>query len=160
MNDVLAGHLSWINRFLLRWLDRYPDSRCLDRIGGRANCAVWQAGHVAANRRAVAEQIGCELPEPSWLPLFRPGSPGEPASEWPALSAIVEDLRSSAERLCAHLKRVGPDFMAETVPHVLSDGRVSRSENVSFLLYHEGFHAGQIEQARRLLQGGEAVRTS
>jgi hypothetical protein len=153
MNDVLARHLSWIGGFLLRWLGRFPQDRRLARIDGRTNCATWQAGHIAGNRRAIARQIDCELGEPAWLPLFRPGSSGDPTEDWPDLPVIVEDLQATADRLCECLESVGSEFVDEEVPHVLSDGRVSRAENVVFLLYHEGFHAGQIEQARRLLEG-------
>jgi len=153
MSDALAGHLAWTNRFLLEWLGRFPQDRRLERIDGRANCATWQAGHIAGNRRAIAQQIDCKLGEPTWLPLFRPGSSGDPTEDWPDLSAIVEDLQATADRLRERLESAGPEFMDAEVPHVLSDGRVSRAENVVFLLYHEGFHAGQIEQARRLLEG-------
>lgn len=151
MSDALAGHLSWINRFLLGWLDRAPVDQHLERASGRVNCALWQAGHIADNRRAIGRQIDCELSNPSWLEPFRPGSAGTPAADWPDLSIITEDLNATAERLCERLKSVGPTFMVEIVPHLLSDGRVSRAENVVFLMYHEGFHAGQIEQATALL---------
>jgi hypothetical protein len=151
MNNVLAGHLMWVHRFLLRWIDRFPEDRRLERIDGRANCMVWQAGHIASNRRAIAEQLECELRSRPWLELFRPGSAGDPQPEWPSLEAIVDDLQATAERLCERLESIAPEYMAEQVPHVLSDGRAPRAENVVFLLYHEGFHAGQIEQARRIL---------
>lgn len=153
MNDVLAGHLTWINRFLLTWIERFPSGLYLERIDGRANCVTWQAGHIAGSRRAVARQIDCGLATPEWLELFGRGSSGDPAEGWPDLSVIVEDLQATADRLCGHLRSVEPTFMAEEVTHVLSDGRVRRAENVAFFLYHEGFHAGQIEQARRLLEG-------
>jgi len=124
----------------------------LDRIDGRANCAIWHAGHIAANRRAIAAQIECDLDAPSWLELFRPGSSGDPSSDWPDLSEIAEDLEATAELLVERLGSVSPAYLGEEVAHVLSDGRVPRAENVVFLIYHEGFHAGQIEQARRLLE--------
>jgi len=151
MSTALAGHVKWIHRFLLQWIDRVPEDRLLERVKGQANCALWNAGHIAASRRAMARQLDLDLGSPDWLSHFGMGADGTPSEDWPSLPVIAEDLKQTAQALSAFLKDVSSEFMAEEIPHHLSDGQVSREETPLFLLYHEGFHAGQIELARRLL---------
>jgi len=152
MNRMLSGHLSSIHRFLLRWLDRFPEDRLTKRVNGVANCALWQAGHIAHSRHIIANWIGCELERPDWVDLFTGGTSGDASLEWPKLPVIVRHLSETSEALIERLNAMDPAYLLEPIEHVLSDGQAPRGENVLFLLYHEGFHAGQVEQVRRLIE--------
>jgi len=150
MTSAYSGHVLSTTQLLLRWLRTFPIESLTKRPDRLANCALWHAGHIAGNRRAIGRLIGCDLDSPEGLVNFEPGASGEASEDWPNLDLILADLETTADRLstCLDASEAKLDAPAE---RILGQGTGTARENLLFLCYHEAFHVGQVEQMRKLL---------
>jgi hypothetical protein len=115
------------------------------------NSANWVLGHILANRSYILKLID-EVPlwsEADGEPYERErdGEPFDPAGarSWDSMRA---DLEATQERIRAGLARLGPDQLA--VKKKPDDRRIL-GEQLHFLAFHEGYHAGQLGMLRRIV---------
>jgi uncharacterized damage-inducible protein DinB len=112
------------------------------------NCMNWVLGHILATRNLIFK---CLKEKPVWNPevaaIYERGSRAlqEPDRAVP-LAEILVDLERSQERLLARLAAVTPEELA--VSSGLGDRDVGQA--LSFLQFHETYHAGQIGLLRRM----------
>lgn len=115
------------------------------------NNANWVLGHILANRTYVLTMI--EEP-PVWSEAD--GEPYERSREdapfadaearpWDAMRA---DLETTQERIRAGLARLTPERLAQKKK---PEDRRTLGEQLHFMAFHEGYHAGQLGMLRRIV---------
>lgn len=120
------------------------------------NSLNWIAGHILAARNLVLKQLGEQpvLGSEELAPYNR-GSKGlQPADPCLDLDRLQELLRQSGERIAAGLESVAPEALeaelpADALPVPIDKPTVGAL--LTFLVFHEGYHAGQLGLGRRLL---------
>lgn len=116
------------------------------------NCINWVLGHIVANRNQIMELIG---EDPVWrdemAAIYRRGSTPLAATRSAIpLDGMLNDLRASQEKI---LKKL-PEMPVENLEKSVGDQTIYY--RLSFLQFHETYHAGQLGLLRRLL-GKEGV---
>ncbi len=128
----------------------------LPQLPFRGNCLNWVVGHIAVHRDKMLDTLG----QPPTLgeaemALYNRGSEpitgGSPAVSLEELLAAVEQAQ---ERLVASLGNATPELLAAVIDP--ERGRTV-ADRVRFLLWHETYHAGQLEYLRQLAGMDDAV---
>ena len=126
------------------------------------NCVNWIAGHLLASRGRILTLLGGEavLSEEEMQPYRRGAKGFAPASALP-LGRLTDGLQRSGneilERL-ASLPEGSLDEMLDPSTFPVPPEIPTRGALISFLLFHESYHGGQIGLLRRMLgkKGGIA----
>lgn len=121
---------------------------------GGGNCANWVLGHIVANRNPIMELIG---ENPVWseekAAIYRRGSlPLTDPAIAISLESMLSDLRASQEKL----RRKLPQMTSEELEKPQGDG--TTYERLTFLQFHEAYHAGQLGLLRRWLGKAGAIK--
>jgi uncharacterized damage-inducible protein DinB len=123
----------------------------LKRPSPQSNHINWLLGHIVHCRYMIAGMIGVKAENPFgnryWTPI-------DDAS-YPTLREIVETFPIISEKLLDRLSGMtNEDLEVSPAP-----GQPSWSDIVSFFVYHEAYHLGQIGYARKLI-GLEAMKSN
>ncbi len=149
---VTTAPLLTVLGFAYRSLDRnltdVSEHEALVRPAAGGNSINWLVGHILVYRDRLHELLG--LP-PAW-----PASLGDPApyrrgedgtlAEPAPLAALHTALDASQQALVSRIARLTPQRLAERASDTMTV-----AEQVGFLGFHEGYHAGQVGVLRRLL---------
>jgi hypothetical protein len=121
------------------------------------NCANWVLGHILANRSYILKLLD-ETPlwsEADGEPYERErdAEPFDPATarSW---ESLVADLERTQDKIRAGIARITPERLA--VKKKADDRRIL-GEQLHFLAFHEGYHAGQLGMLRRLVGKSGAI---
>ena len=118
----------------------HEDSMVQPRPAG--NCINWVLGHIVVHRNSILRLVG---QSPIWdeddaAPYARGSNPlCDPAKAQP-VSKILDDLAQSQETLIGALNSMGDEEMK----------RDDLGEKLTWLSFHETYHAGQIGLLRRI----------
>lgn len=124
------------------------EDEALARPATGGNSINWLVGHVLVYRDRVHELLGMPPAWPASLggqEPYRRGTDGalrEPAP----LAALQTAFDASQQALMSRLARLTPERLAEA-----ATDRGTVAEELAFHGFHEGYHAGQVGLARRLL---------
>jgi hypothetical protein len=111
------------------------------------NCLNWVLGHIVTGRDDILRLLG---QSPLWtqddydrckrgsVPITRP-------DQALPLERLLRDLAITHERILASLRD-----MADEQLSVPSGDGVTVGQNLAILLWHEGYHSGQLDLLRRL----------
>ncbi|MCB1055828.1 MAG: DinB family protein [Acidobacteria bacterium] len=116
------------------------------------NCINWVLGHVVASRNGL---LGLVERAPVWddalAERYLRGSEaiGGEGDGVLGFDRIVADFRSSQQPLLEGLGALSVEQLAE--PAELFGRPMDRMSKLSFLVFHEGYHLGQLGLLRRLL---------
>lgn len=107
------------------------------------NCMNWVLGHVVAYRTDVLRLVG---QQPVWnehdaAVYLRGSEPLADAAKARPLPQILEDFARSQETLIQGLRALTPEDLQ----------RDELGEKITWLHFHEAYHAGQIGLLRRLV---------
>ncbi len=154
MSDTTAAtaSLQTVFRFAHASLERnlagISEAEALSRPERGGNSINWVVGHLLVYRDGIHGLLG--LP-PAW-----PASLGDPAPyrrntdgelrEPAPLAALQTAFDASQQALMSRLARLTAGRLAEPATDTMSV-----AEQLGFLGFHEGYHAGQVGLARRLL---------
>lgn len=114
------------------------------------NCINWVLGHIVANRNSILRLVG---QPPIWneddaAPYARGSNPmSDPAKAQP-VSKILDDLARSQETLVGALSGMDEDAMRKD----------ELGEKLTWLSFHETYHAGQIGLLRRIAGKSGMIR--
>jgi hypothetical protein len=106
------------------------------------NCMNWVLGHIVAYRSEVLKLVG---KPPIWSdeeasPYRRGSKPITDAAKARPVTRIIEDLVRSQDALICGLRSLSPEDMK----------RDDLGEKITWLQFHEAYHAGQIGLLRRM----------
>lgn len=116
----------------------------------RGNCLNWVLGHIVVHRDYVLEAMGEEkvLGEDAVGRYDRESEPitGDGPGVLP-LETLLDALNTTQERIADALSRATDESLAQPTP---KSEPATVARQVSFLLWHETYHAGQTEPLRQL----------
>lgn len=122
----------------------------LVRPSGRSNHINWLLGHILHCRYMLANMLEADAENPFgntyWTAIED--------KEYPSVEAVVSQLPIVSEKLLEKLSEMEESALVR----VISPGRPALADIVSFFIYHEAYHLGQIGYARKLV-GMEAMQS-
>jgi len=153
--NFIAGFTA-SNFTLKRNLDEISDFESIIQPKLKGNCINWNAGHILMVRDQMLTMFNC----PSFLTeketsYYASGSkPINDVSERIPIGKIKEGLDKTFKTLIENLSEVDNTFLNNSIPNdkipvPIPEPTVAKL--FAILLYHEGYHTGQIGLSRRLL---------
>lgn len=127
------------------------------RAGEVVSSAAWIMGHLAWSRRCAARAVGVVIAEAPWeaahMPGANPNANGDAATAMGSLSPSEAhaDFVATGRKLRERLKSMSDADVAADAPQPTPDGGRDIASVLSFLQFHEAYHAGQLVLIRRLL---------
>lgn len=158
--DVLAESIASTKGLMERYLAGFTDETRVAVAPSLPNHAAWCLGHCAVTMHRLAERVdGQPLPAADFgdgPSRFVPeavafgSAPAADAGAYPPLGRCVEVYRAACDRLAAAVRSGSDDQLRQLVKW----GGVDQPWwlLVSRLIFHNGFHTGQIADLRRALQ--------
>jgi hypothetical protein len=152
----LAALLRSCDTLFERTLSGLTREQGLTRLGGLANPPLWIAAHLASSRYGLGLLIGLARPRP-WGERFTRGSELGELASIPEVEEIRSAWTSVSEALQSRLAQLGDAELDAPSPRKLpiEDGSVLGA--IAFLVFHEGYHIGQLALARKALGLGSLV---
>lgn len=122
-----------------------------------ANCINWLAGHILATRGRLTTliQAGEPLLTPEETAAYAKGSgPIRAGDPCVPLERLIEGLRTSAAAVVERINAMTDADLERALDpsrFPIKPDQPTVGASVTFLLLHEGYHAGQIGVVRRLI---------
>jgi DinB superfamily len=146
VSETLAQYYGLTYRVIKRQLDGVTHEESLVQPPFRGNCLNWVLGHIIVSR---AEALGILEEAPPWSEAdaarYRrnsdPITDGEQALPLSQLLTLLED---SQNRILAGLARATPELLEAKLDED------SRAEHITFSIWHETYHVGQLELLRQV----------
>jgi uncharacterized damage-inducible protein DinB len=141
---------------LERNLDGVTDAESLQPPAEGGNCVNWLVGHLLWSRNRVHELLRAA---PAWPERFGPsdsyhrGVTGFNPDEAVPLGELRAAMAESQAIVVDSLQRVDDRRLSERATDKMTVG-----EQLAFLGFHEGYHAGQVGLLRRLLGRTGAIK--
>lgn len=119
------------------------------------NCINWNLGHILVSRGRILQQLGGApvLSEAETLLYQRGSVPLGPDSTALTIDRLIRDLETSAAVIAERLKNLEPgalDRVIDPFPFPVPVEQPTLGTLLALLLFHEGYHAGQVGLGRRL----------
>jgi uncharacterized damage-inducible protein DinB len=148
--DQIASHLKLGDYLLKTALENLSDEELHRRGGPQSNSMLWITGHLALSRSRMLKLAGGDNDFP-WPDLFSRGSAMQASSDYPALDEVLGAWDEASGRLLAALPRMTPEQLFAKSPQSLPGDDKSVRGALSFLVYHEAYHIGQMGYLRKML---------
>ena len=137
-------------------LEGISHEQSLERPSPGGNCLNWIAGHILASRDVLLSHFGESpfLSKEEAAPYDRGAPPLGPGDSCVDLDRIREGLRRTSETLLSRLKSLCSGELEEMLDPSLLPVPMSpptRGALLTFFLFHESYHCGQLGMGRRLV---------
>jgi len=148
--NVQYGYTTWLFRKTLKGLS---EAAALKQPAPGGNCLNWVSGHIVQSRGDTLKVLGQDLPFPAdkYARYDRGSDPVTDPEGTISLSEMLTDFAATQDGLKAGLAGLTGDYLAAKAP--FSPGNNDK-ETVGSLLaglvFHEGYHVGQLGILRRL----------
>ena len=141
---------------ILANLKGLTDEESLRILGIEGNSVNWIAGHLLASRDRAQERLaGQAFLSPDEAKLYRTGtSPRPEGRTCVPLGRLQDGLRSSGESLLTRwgaLSEADLDKEVDPKSFRFPVEKPTLGALLSFFVFHEGYHSGQLGLARRIL---------
>jgi hypothetical protein len=161
--DVLAASFSISQQIILGNVMDINHEESLKQPQLDGNCLNWIAGHILASRASILEMLGEKpfLSEQEEKPYRRGSGPLKPGDECVEFDKLRAGLMQAGGIIVSKLKSLDDDFVeAEIDPKEvpIPTEEPTRNGLLTFLLYHEAYHVGQLGIGRRLLAKEGAIK--
>jgi uncharacterized damage-inducible protein DinB len=161
--DALAASFSISQQIILGNVLDIDHEESLKQPQAEGNCLNWIAGHILASRASILEVLGEKpfLSEEEEKPYRRGTAPLKPGDNCAEFDKLRAGLMQSGGIIVSKLKSLDDDFIdAEIDPKEvpIPTEEPTRDGLLTFLLYHEAYHVGQLGLGRRLLAKAGAIK--
>lgn len=123
------------------------------RIEGKVNPIRWLAGHLTRARGHVLKGLGGEKSF-AYAELFGQGF--DESETYPTLEELKSEFDEITEQLISAMQHATEEQLENELGFTLPNGADKIGGSLSFWLYHEGLHLGQVSIIRKV-QGLEGV---
>lgn len=110
---------------------------------------LWTLAHIASFRIRALAAAGQPAVEPAWVAWGHGPEQGEPLIDDAAVA--LDAITRAGDALCVRLAVASDARMRKEIVHVLKGGPTTLAENLSFVVWHEAMHLGQLAQMRHAL---------
>ncbi len=148
--DQIANHLKLGDHLLKTALENLSEEELHRRGGPQSNSMLWITGHLALSRCRMLKLTGGDRDFP-WSDLFSRGSAMQTPNDYPALDQVLESWDKTSGLLLAALPKMTPEQLFAKSPQSLPGDDKSVRGALSFLVYHEAYHMGQMGYLRKML---------
>ena len=117
------------------------------------NCLNWIVGHILVSRGTILEILEEQplLSDVQSMPYQRGSRPNESDYLLP-LSALMQRLGSSQERIVSSLEKKSPEWLnSSNLEKEIEWQKQPRRDQLMFLHFHEAYHIGQTGILRRII---------
>lgn len=152
--DTGLAALAFSRRTTERLLDGFDASNAMTRCGPEGSHVLYIAGHIAATDEAFLTMVGGQAAalEPRYNTVFGMNvEPTDDASSYPAFDEVRAAMSSRRDALVAWFSSMDDEALLQELPEPMIGFARTYAILMSTLAFHEGFHAGQISAARRVL---------
>lgn len=153
LTDSLADTWHIAQAALLANLEGIGESDARKPAPGGGNSIAWITGHIVSAREGILRATGQpRLLKAKEMAMFARGSEGlaeDAAFSWPRLE---EAVRVTGNRVATLIGGLGAERMSEAVPvsrFPMPVEHPTYATLITFLLFHEAYHVGQIGILRR-----------
>jgi uncharacterized damage-inducible protein DinB len=132
-------------------LDGLPADDFWRRPDAGGNPLGWMLGHITGSRYNLLNRLG-DPAKTAWGNIFARGMPLAEVQAYPPREALLAAWQETHPRMRDAFRSVSAETLAEKLGRrigPLEDPTVG--ETVTFLAFHEAYHAGQMGYVRRLL---------
>jgi hypothetical protein len=142
----------WI---IKRQVDGLTHEASLDGLPFRGNCLNWVLGHILYSRNMIHQILG---QPPIWTQVdgkayaYQAPPITADSQDVHTLEKLMGDLNRSQEMIRNALEKMSQNDMNQPFDDTLAIG-----ERLSFLHFHEAYHAGQTEYLRQLVGKNDEV---
>ena len=156
-SDTLAYGFAASQKILDRNLAGISHEESLVSTHDCANCINWLAGHILATRGRLATliQAGEPLLSPGQAAAYARGSgPIRPGDPCVPLEKLIAALEGSGAELVERIKAMTDEDLETALDpsrFPIRPDTPTVGASIAFVLLHEGYHAGQIGLASRLI---------
>jgi hypothetical protein len=159
--SVLAEAIASSKLLTGRYLAGFDDTSARAQPPGLPNHVVWSLGHCALTMHRVAHNLdGGTIPETDLGPAARNGSAfvveevafgssPQSAAGMPSLARAVDIFNAACDRLAEGCRRATHEQLTASVPW--GNATTTTFLLIVRMLFHNGFHTGQIADIRRAL---------
>jgi hypothetical protein len=167
--DSLAAAIESTKVLMARYLKGFDDGNHLRQAPGLPNHAAWNLGHCALTMHRACELLdGKGPPETDFVLKVDRGdasrfgtesvafgsTPVADAAAYPPFARCVEIYNAACDRVAA-LARNGDDaLLQKAVPWGAAGQTLAAHLLLARLIFHNGFHTGQIADLRRATKMG------
>jgi hypothetical protein len=144
----LAGIVELNNSLFAKALDGLDRRAQLARLGDGGSPIIWIAGHLVSARVGMASLLGEPRPAP-WGGMFGRGAQVPEDSLLPQAEEILSAWGEASEVLVARLNAATAAQLAAPSPRNFPISDKSVVGGLTFLVYHEGYHLGQLTTLRK-----------
>ena len=148
--DQIASHLKLGDFLLKAALEKLSHEELHRRGGPQSNSLIWIAGHLALSRSRMLKLAGGEA-DFAWTDLFSRGSAVQDPTVYPELDKILQSWEKTSGLLLTALPKMTPEQLFAKSPQSLPGDDKSVRGALSFLVYHEAYHIGQMGYLRKML---------
>jgi hypothetical protein len=124
--------------------------------GEGSTCMLWNFGHVANTRCGLLQILGVEHPR-FHNDLFGRGASHADCDKYPEAEAVAAAFDEASAKLQARFETLTDADLAAPSPRDFPVADKSIAGAITFLAFHEGYHAGQMAYIRKWLGKGQLV---
>ena len=134
-------------------VDGTPADKAAFQPSPTDNHILWVLGHMPYGYAYFAEILGGKIDEPpeAWKPLFNAGSkPVGDATKYPPLAELRRVYDRAFDQFMAIVEKMPVEDLAKP-PAIAADWIPDRLAALHAVVWHEGWHGGQIASIRKAL---------
>ena len=148
-NQELLQTLQRHNYVIKRQTDGLTHEQSLLQPAFRGNCMNWVLGHMLEGRNGILQQLGqpAVLATPEDTFYKRESAPITSASPAVPLATLLTGLDESLVRIEQGLQSIAEEKMAIIINE---ERQTTLRASISFSVWHEAYHLGQLEYLRQL----------
>jgi uncharacterized damage-inducible protein DinB len=114
------------------------------------NSIKWLVGHLVNTRLMILSTLTKTPSDPEFAKLFGRGSSGKIDSNFPAIEELMEKWNETSEKIALEFNTKSNEDFSEKSPIPFPVGDDTLIGFISYLVYHEAFHIGQISIVKRV----------
>jgi len=140
-----VNHLHLIDRIVKGKTEGLTHADSMKLLPFPANCMNWNIGHLLVYRMQYLGVIdGTSEPDPDEFAIYGAGSdPLTDSDRAIPLDTLIERLEGASQRVIEALEKMPPEKLAEIYD---AEKGTTVAERLQFyMIFHESYHAGQLE---------------
>ncbi|MBL1220257.1 DinB family protein [Chryseobacterium sp. L7] len=140
----LANILKLNDRLFINALENITHEHTLDRLSEYDNPVSWLTNHIVWGRYEILNLLGRSDEKNPYTELFKNFKPYDRDSVFNQIEYIKEEWNKIALLTHEALELVTEEKLAEEPKSVTPMGIPTKFGNLSFFVWHEGYHLGQL----------------